>query len=163
MIYFTVYRTNFEKGMGANFKDEPGGCVLVQLAWRSPQHLYISLQQLWTSLKPSTHFSACPVIFTQAWPCYSTFLRSAILCSWARNRFLTQQNAVEAHVCIWACIGYWSISITLVESQARSWEESHHSHWSSTLQFTIRKHEQSSTQWLPFSGSSGQRQFWEGQ
>lgn len=113
------------------------------------------------SHEPSTHFSACPVIFTQAWPCYSTFLRSAMFCSWARNRNWSIRHALEC--CGSSCIGHWSLSITLVESQVRSWEESHHSHWSPTLQFTIRKHEQSSTQWLPFSGSSGQRQFWEGQ
>lgn len=121
--------------------------------WRSPQCVPVSPQQLWMSLKPSTLYSACLVIFTQAWPCYSTCLRSAILSSWARNRIVSARHV----------FGFWSLSITLVESQVWSWEESHHSQWSPTLQFSIRKLGQSSTQWLPFPGSSWQRQFWEGQ
>jgi len=95
----------------------------------------------------------------------STCVSESIL---RRNWLLTTEVSVadvRLHL-VWkllCVLGYWSLSITLVESQARSWEESHQSLGSPTLQFTIREHGQSSAQRLSFPGSSRQRQFWEGQ
>lgn len=162
----TLYSTqnSFEKGIDHNLDISSRLWFVRSEDLHTSEDFPVSPQQLWMSLKPSTPYSACPVIFTQAWPCYSTFLKSSILSSWARNRSVSARRTFESRgKLLRVCFGYWSLSITLVESQIWPWEESHHSGWSPTLQFTFRKHGPSSTQWLPFPRSSRQRQFWEGQ
>lgn len=103
--------------------------------------------------KPSTHLFCMSSHFNTG----LTMLQHVFYCVEHVSRNFS------AGVCWCLCVNYWSPSITLAESKARSRKEGHQSHRSSTLQFAVWKYGQSSTQWLSFPCSSRQRKFWKGQ